>query len=267
MAVPPPEDSARAFFAFHLKRLREQRKLSQPDLGKLVHASPSLISAIENCSRTPGLILSKALDAALGVPRFFEALHPRLLEETGLPAGFTEFADAEAEANMLKMYENFVITGLFQIEEYARVVLQANERPDKLDHLVATRVERQELLHVEDPPMVIALLDEFAVRRPFGGRGVMEKQYTHLLHLAQKPKVSLHVVPADAEICPEGAFEILSFSENPPVGYVESAGGRGQLIDMGRHVAQLDVLFETIRNKALSAADSERFIHDLLEAL
>ncbi|MEO3786352.1 helix-turn-helix transcriptional regulator [Actinocorallia sp. B10E7] len=267
MAAPPPEESARAFFAFHLKRLREQRKLSQVSLGKAVHASPSLISSIENCTRTPSLSITKALDRFLGVPQFFEALHPRIIEETGLPVGFAELTDAEGEASTIKLYENFVVTGLFQIEEYARAVLQAAERPDKLEFLVAARMERKELLCREEAPMIIALLDEFAVRRLFGDQEVMAKQYLHLLHLAQEPRIALHIVPADSGLCPEGAFKILHFPESPAIGYAESVGGQGHLIETRRHVAHLDVLFEMIRNKALSGIDSERMVRDLLEAL
>ncbi|GAA2738005.1 helix-turn-helix transcriptional regulator [Actinocorallia aurantiaca] len=265
MTLPEPRESARGMYAFHLKRLREEHGLSQPALGKKVHVSASLISGIENCTRTPSPKLSAAFDAYFGIPEFFTALQPRVVEEIGLPAGFLEYTDVEAEANMIKLYENFVIHGLLQTEEYARSVLSAGNRPDKIDRLVATRVERQAILYREEPPMLIALLDEFALHRPFGGREVMRRQYEHLLKLAAEPRVALHMVPGDAELCPEGAFAILTSSESPPMGYVESAGRKGLLIEAGQHLAELEVLFELIRNKALSDTDTERMIRDLME--
>lgn len=267
MPAPQPEESARAFFAFHLKRLREEAGLSQPALGAEVHVSGSLISGIENCTRTPSLELCKALDRFFGVPMFFEALYPRVIEETGLPAGFPEFADAEGTAGVIKLYESFAITGLFQTEDYARAVLRAGQQPDKLERLVAARMERQEVLRREDPPVIVALLDASAIRRWFGDREVMRKQLEHLLQLAQEPNILIHVVPDHAQVCPEGSFTILSSPGEPDTGYAESAGGRGRLIDNSEYVAELGILFELIRSKALNAEDSATFIRTVLENL
>jgi len=265
MTLPEPRESARGMYAFHLKRLREEHGLSQPALGKKVHVSASLISGIENCTRTPSPKLSAAFDAYFGIPEFFTALQPRVVEEIGLPAGFPEYTDAEADAEVMRFYDNFVINGLFQQEDYARAVLQAAERPEKLERLIAARMARQEILSRKNPPMVITLIDELVLRRPFGDAEVMRKQYEHLLQLADEQKIALHVVPADSGFCPEGAFSILSFLDSPDIGYVESAGGKGQFIEAGQHLSDLAVLYELIRNKALSDTDTVRLIRDLLE--
>lgn len=267
MPVPQPEESARAFFAFHLKRLREGADLSQPALGARVHVSGSLVSGIETCTRTPGFKLCQAMDRTLGVPMFFEALYPRVIEETGLPAGFPEYTDAEAHAGVIRQYHNFVIAGLFQIEEYARAVLRAGQPAGKLERLVAARMERQEILRCENPPVITSLVDASAVRRWFGDREIMRKQLEHLLQLADEHNIHIHVIPDHAQVCPEGSFILLSSPGEPDLAYAESAGGRGQLIDNSAHVAELGVLFELIRSKALSAEDSENFIRHVMENL
>jgi hypothetical protein len=216
-------------------------------------------------TRTPTVAVAQGLDSHFGIPHFFSPLILRIVEETGLPAGFAEFADTEAQANVIRLYENFVVTGLFQNEDYARAVLRAAERPDKLESQVQTRMARQGLLRRDNPPMVIALIDECALRRPFGGPEVMRKQYEHLLALIQDQKIALQIVPADAGICPEAAFELLSIEGSHTIGYAEVAGGRGHLIEDDAHVAELEVLFELIRRKAMSAAESEQMTRDLLE--
>jgi uncharacterized protein DUF5753 len=207
------------------------------------------------------------LDKLFEQPMFFEALYPRMIEETGLPAGFPEYADAEAEATVNKQYENFVITGLLQTEDYARALLRAGQRPEKLERLVAARMQRQDVLKREDPPVLIAVLDVAAVRRSFGGREVMKTQMKHLLNRAQEPNIQIHVVPDDAEICPEAPFALLGFPGEPDVAYSEMAGGRGILIDDSAYVAELGILFELIRSKALNAEDSATFIQTALEHL
>lgn len=168
---------------------------------------------------------------------------------------------------MIKQYENFVITGLLQNEDYARAVLRAGQRPDKLERLVAARMERQELLKRPDPPVIVAVLDAAAVRRSFGGRDVMKAQLDHLLTTGQEPNIHIHVVPDDAEVCPEAPFALLGFPGEPDVGYSELAGGRGILIDDSAYVAELGILFELIRSKALNAEDSAAFIRKVLENL
>lgn len=267
MVPPKPEESAQGFYAFHLRRHRERAGQSQPALGAQVHISGSLVSGIETCTRRPTLRLSQGLDRFFGLEMFFEGLFPRLLEESGLPAGFAEYAEAEARACMIKLYENFMITGLLQTDAYARAVLRAGQKADKLERLVAARMERQEILRREEPPWIVALLDEAAIRRVVGGRDVMREQLQHLLDTGQEPGVTIHIVPANAPVYPEGSFKILSFPVESDTGYVESAGGIGRLIEPGTHVAELAVLFELIRSVALPAAESEKLIRDILEGL
>ncbi|GAA4231274.1 hypothetical protein GCM10022254_28000 [Actinomadura meridiana] len=262
-----PSESARAFFAYHLKRYREGKGWSQPALGAKVNISGSLVSGIELCTRRPTFKVCQKLDEVFGLDQFFEALYPRVIEETGLPAGFPEFVDAEAAAGMMKKYENFAITGLFHTEDYARAILRVFQPPEKLEQLLAERMQRQEILYRENPPVIVALLDASALRRRFGGQEVMHVQLQHLLDLAALPHIHIHVVPEDAELFPEGSFTILCSPGAPDSAYAEMACGRGRLIDDDGYVADLGVLFELIRSKALNAEDSQAAIRKALEEL
>ncbi|MFV2177451.1 Scr1 family TA system antitoxin-like transcriptional regulator [Actinomadura sp. LOL_016] len=267
MSAPIPSESVRAFFAFHLKQIREGKGWSQPELGTRVHISGTLVAGIEACSRRPTRKLSRTLDEAFGLEQFFEALHPRIVEEAGLPPGFAEFTEAEAEAGVIKIYDNFVIADLFQTEEYARAVLRAGRPPNKVERLVAARAERQEILRQDSPPMVVALLDSSTLRRPFGGREVMRAQLEHLLTLAELPHVQVHMVPEDAALSPGGAFTLLSSASEPDRAYAESAGACGRLVDDAACVTELDQLLDVIKSKALNVEDSQVAVLKALEEL
>jgi hypothetical protein len=71
------------------------------------------------------------------------------------------------------MWELVVVPGIFQTPEYARALLTAGRptaRPEVIDDLVAARIERQEILSRERPPVVWAVIDESALRREIGGK-------------------------------------------------------------------------------------------------
>jgi hypothetical protein len=261
-------ESARALYAVILKHMRKiNGRVSQDKLALSVHSSQSVISGIEDCTRTPGPGLSQAIDAFFGLPKIFEAIQIRIVEETGLPPGFPEYADMEAEATVIQVYENFVIPGLFQTPAFARGVIQTGPWAGKVETLLARRLERQEALRKERPPLIVVLIDEYAVRRSVCHKDVMREQYAHLLELVQSPMIALCVVPADSGLCPPGPFYILELPDRPAVGYVENATGQGALIEGGQALTDLKVQFEMIRNKALSDTESERMIRDLLENL
>lgn len=264
-----PTSSARAFYAVQLRRLRAAAGLTQPELGghPAVVVSGKLIGAVENLYRPPTLRLSLGLDRALGLDQFFEGVHAAIKRESGLPTGFFEYLEYEALASMIKSYDNFLINGLLQTEDYARAVMRAGRRDDRLEELVATRLERQRILEREDPPWLVVLLDASAIRRVVGDGEVMRGQLQHLLDMARRPAITVQVVPDGAQVFPEGAFKLLSLPDEPDVGYVEHVAGRGEIIEPGGQVGELDVVYELIRSVALPAADSERLIRTVLEEL
>jgi hypothetical protein len=97
-------------------------------------------------------------------------------------------------------YDTHLIHGLLQTPDYARGLLR-RARPELLDHeidqLVEWRMRRQDVLTRYDPhPLVlVAIMDEAALRRAIGGADVMRAQLEHLLTSASEPNVTLHVMP------------------------------------------------------------------------
>jgi Domain of unknown function (DUF5753) len=262
-----PKSSARAFYAVQLKRLRTERRLTQAELGghPAVMVSDKLIGHVENCYRPPTRRLSKGLDKAFDICEFFEGLYAAIKRESGPAPSFWEYEEYEGMASSIKTYQNFLIPGVLQTEDYIRAVVAAGQRADAVDQLVATRMARQEILRRDDPPWLVALLDESVVHRTVGARDLMRRQLEYLLTTMHEPNISLRIVPAGAPIYPSGSFNLLNFHEEPALAYVESVGGHGQLIEPGRQVGAIEVLFDQISAVALPVADSEKLIRAVLE--
>jgi Domain of unknown function (DUF5753) len=100
--------------------------------------------------------------------------------------------------------EHVVIHGLLQTEEYAALVIR--EYNDELhagqqaDRRVELRMKRQELLARPQPPELIILHDESALRRCVGSPAVMRRQLRHLAELADRPSITLEVIPFSAGV-------------------------------------------------------------------
>lgn len=65
----------------------------------------------------------------------------------------------------------------------------------EIDRRVALRLERQKVLVSERAPQFHAVLDEAALRRPYGDRAVMREQLKHLIEISEQPNVTLQVMP------------------------------------------------------------------------
>nr|WP_231933747.1 DUF5753 domain-containing protein [Micromonospora coxensis] len=86
---------------------------------------------------------------------------------------------------------------------YARATLAGGRfTTEEVDRLVTARLERQAVLHREQPPQLIAVVDETVLRRPVLDQpGLMAEQLDHLAELAQREHIQVHVVPTDAGMC------------------------------------------------------------------
>lgn len=262
-----PKSSARAFYAVQLRRVRTEAGMTQPDVGghPAVMVSGKLIGAVENLYRAPTRRLSTGLDQAFGLEEFFQGMYAAIKRESGVPADFWEYAEYEGLASSIKVYENFLVTGLLQTEEYAREVLRTRQREDRLGELVAARMERQEILRRDDPPWVVVLLDESVIRRVVGGPEVMRAQLERLLAAMREPNITIRIVPFGAPVYPATPFAVLGFPTRPDVGYVAGTNGLGQVIEPGDQVGGLGVEFDRVGSVALPVADSEKLIRTVLE--
>ncbi|MFG2023814.1 helix-turn-helix domain-containing protein [Streptomyces sp. NPDC048825] len=134
-----------------------------------------------------------------------------------LPQGLLDIAELEAHAVRMRAAYSMHIPGLLQTSDHAfaifRVVI-----PQLPEHEVALRlahrVERQHVLDGDNPPELVAIVHEAALRMRFGGREVARAQLDHLLKKSEQPNITLLVIPFEAGAFP-GAGQTVLYAEGP----------------------------------------------------
>jgi len=266
VATTGRDDPDRRLFADQLRAMREQRGWSRDELGEMIGHTGSTIANIETAYRAPTPDQAKGLDAAFKLPGFFERLEARL---HGLPfsAGFREFATYEVEALVLRIFENLIVTGLFQTEDYARAILETHPgvTPEQVEERLAGRMDRQKILTRETPPppRMWVLLDESVLHREIGSRKIMEGQLRHLLELSKLPEVTIQILTERTHCGLHGAFSI---AETPTrrVAYIETIAD-GTTSEDPSVVIDLELRFDVLRTEALRGRESIAMLERILE--
>ncbi|MEV4253793.1 DUF5753 domain-containing protein [Spirillospora sp. NPDC049652] len=184
-----------------------------------------------------------------------------------LPPGFPQYLRIEGEALVIHKFEAMQVSGLFQTPEYAFEVLRRERTEEEARQLVSTRMARQEALEGDDAVHVVVVFDEFALRRTVGNSEVMRGQIQHLINMAMRPDVTLQIVPQQqgAYAGDMGSFTLLELADGEIVAYEEGHVG-GQLFRSRDAVRSFGVRFDLIRGAALSADDSLKLLHEILES-
>lgn len=259
-----PSASPLDYYGSELRRLREEAGLKQQQLGDIVFCTASLIGQIETAKKVPTREFSERLDAALMTGGLFSRLVGLVLKSQ-LPTWFQPYAELEATATYISTYQAQLVYGLLQTEEYARVVLSV-DHPDKLDEMVAARMERQRILEREHPPVVCVVLDEAVLHRELGGTEVMRNQLAHLLGFLGHPWVQVQVLPFEAgqHTGLLGSFNLLRFEDDPDICYTESYDS-GHMTANSRAIRERSVGYARLQATALSREDSAALIARVME--
>ena len=262
-----------------LRRLREEAHVTIDVVADRLGCSPSKVSRIEtgHTSATPRDVQSmldvygiNGMESESLVQIAREARqkgwwHPYSAVLVGAYVGF------EAAARSIRAYEQQVIPGLLQSEEYALAMIRAarsGDAPSEIDRRVHVRMARQSLLTQDDPIDLWVVLDEAVLSRPVGGDEVMRAQLVRLLEAAVLPNVTLQVLPfsAGAHAGMDGTFAILDFpeAEDHNVVYAENATG-GLFLEKSDELDKYGSIFDTIRATALTPEESTEMIAMLVE--
>jgi transcriptional regulator with XRE-family HTH domain len=224
--------------AAELRRLRENAAMSGAEVALRLGMSPSKVSRLE--TGNSGLQVEDVA-ALLGLYQVPATRREELIDlvrrgeergwwqrqGAGLPELWRSLMDFEATATRIQNFEPLVVPGLLQTAEYSRATIRgadATLSETELDNLVASRMARQALLTRGAAPQFLAVLDEGALRRPVGGPGVLHRQLQHLVSVAERPNVTLRVVPlaAGAHAGLSGPFVILEFNGEASLVFVEN---------------------------------------------
>ncbi|MFE2072710.1 DUF5753 domain-containing protein [Streptomyces misionensis] len=254
--------------ARQLKLWRETAGLTQPEFGALIGYGEELVSSVERRRRIPRPEYLDAADEALGANGRISAMKADL-EEARYPKKVRDLKKLEADAVELCAYNNSVIHGLLQTEEYARAVLGARRPPftaDQLEQQVAARMARQEIVNDTTARPVFSFVQcESTLRRLIGGKMVMRGQLERLLGVAELRNVDLQVLPLSREENSglDGPFRLLSLKDGTTVGHTEVLH-ISRVIAEPKEVQVLNIQYGIIRAQALSPRESMALIEKVL---
>ena len=172
------------------------------------------------------------------------------------------YVGLEDEAASISDYNSDLVSGLLQVEGYARAILRAHVPPfddATIEQRVEARIKRQAVLTQDGGPLFDCILDEGALRHPIGGPAVMRAQLERIIERASLPKVTFQVIPLDTGAHPglDSTFVILGF-KTPMVNdvvYVEGQVGNIYLEDVA-DVERYRQVFSRLQSIALSPEDS-----------
>ena len=124
----------------------------------------------------------------------------------------------EDGAKSLFTYQNQLVHGLMQTDDYAAAAIRAAQPAASADEVqcqIAARATRQALLTAANPLQVWAVLDEAVLRRHVGGPTPCGRSWTVSGRLQRSPNVTLEVLPFDAgaHASMGTSFEPLQFPE------------------------------------------------------
>jgi transcriptional regulator with XRE-family HTH domain len=230
-----------------LRRARNTAKLTQRQVADALEWSPSKVIRIESGQVGISVTDLRALAGLYGVhdPAVLGELEtlargsrrqPFADYRDMIPADTIKYFGYEASASLIRQVQPLVLPGLLQTEDYTRALLRAyGTEAAAIDRVVDSRRERQALFDRAEPPQIFTVLDEAVLRRRVGGTAVMTRQLEHLVALAERPHVTIQVVPFDvgAYEAIQGPFIHLEFPDvsDPDVVFLDGQQGSATFID------------------------------------
>ncbi|MDV6012448.1 helix-turn-helix transcriptional regulator [Haloechinothrix sp. LS1_15] len=271
MSDKPSASRARALAA-ELRDLRRQAKLSTRDAAERIGVSSASLNRSELGTRMPSPEEVSALLAVYGVTglareqalQLARSANPSGWWETGgsaLPKQLPTLITFESQATGITEFQPLVVPGLLQTHGYMRAVMEASGVPDAdADARVAARAGRQTVLTRKRPPRYLAIIDEAALRRPFGGRAVMAEQLNRIIELAALPNLTVQVIPFDRGGYPiYGPYALLQFAKAPDIVHLEHKQASG-FLDQPEDTAPFQPLTDTLKAAALDPAATSEFL-------
>lgn len=273
----------RMLLGSQLRRLRETRGITREAAGYAIRASESKISRmelgrvsfksrdVEDLLTLYGVTEEGERNALLSLAHQANVAGWWHSYTDVLPTWFPTYVGLEGSASLIRSYEVQFVHGLLQTEAYAHAVVRRGMRDASdadVDRRVALRLERQKYLVSESAPDFHVVLDEAALRRPYGDREVMRGQLQHLIDMSERPNIRLQVMPFSygGHAGESGAFTILSFPESDlsDVVYMEQLSS-ALYLDKPEDVAQYDKALRELQQESPDPTESRDLLRGLLQ--
>ncbi|TYB49243.1 helix-turn-helix domain-containing protein [Actinomadura chibensis] len=257
-----PSSGPLDLFGSEVRRYRQLAELSLAQLADKIPFAASTIGEVERGETGCDRVFAEECDRVLDTREALAHLHDGLFDgrSAAFPKWFEDWPDVELQAEVLRIYEPIVVTGLLQTPSIAEILLYGDQAK------VAGRLERQAILLREEPPppRVVYVLPERVLRSRTGSAEVMREQLLHLAD-AVSPSVSVQVIP-DGEPHPgnSGAFMIATLPSGEQAAYTEGEP-HGIMRDSRSDLEKLNRRFTDISTYALPASMSVALIREIAE--
>lgn len=177
----------------------------------------------------------------------------------------------EQAATEIRAHELCVVYGLLQTPDYAGAIARSVGTAPTSDEYVERNIDqrrhRQKRVlegHVE----LTVMQPEAALRSRLGDGQVMAEQLRHLVEMAQRPNITIQVVPFSAGQYEAQRIGIFSLNTLPwaavPTVDLDAYGGI-RLIDNAEEVRYFQAAFDQARRVALAPKTSIEFMEQLAE--
>lgn len=273
----------RMLLGSQLRRLREARGITREAAGYSIRASESKISRmelgrvsfktrdVEDLLTLYGITDEQERASLLSLAREANVAGWWHSYSDVLPSWFPTYVGLEGAASLIRAYEVQFVHGLLQTEAYARAVVRRGMKGASaadIEKRVALRLERQKYLLDDGAPEFHIVLDEAALRRPYGDREVMRGQLQHLIEISQRPNVRLQIMPFSfgGHSGESGAFTILSFPESDlsDVVYLEQLTS-ALYLDKHEDVTQYEKALKELQQDSPGPDESRDLLRGLLQ--
>jgi hypothetical protein len=254
--LPPPTDAARRLPSAINEQDDIDRALDKADVilieqaAQLAHMARDLQAAEPAPGRYPRLIVSEA--GASGIVteanNFADsAVYSMDVDRVGSAPSAVDIYALESAATLIRTYEAELIPKLLQCPEYADAFAATNpwQGTSEYSCLIEQHRARHEIMSRTDAPRLWAVIDEAALHRRIGDPWVMKAQLEYLIEQADRPNVTVQVLPYSAAPVQGGAFTLfcLGKTDLPDLVWVDRLSSMGCLTradDVSRYTEAFD---------------------------
>lgn len=264
-----------------LRQYRELARLSCAKVGEALNWSANTISRLERGLRPETTAEEvSAILAAIGVMGEDRDRLMRMAKGyreqgwwEGNKADLTDQARTylkfEARATKIVDVEPLLVPGLLQTADYCRALMAAfGIEMREVEGRIARRLGRQAILTRPDPPEFVFIVSELMLRQPVGGPSVMARQVRRMIEDAERPRVSVLVIPASVAAHPglRGPYAVLEFAEEPTVVFIEGRMS-GMFPENPAEIEAYRLAAERLADLASSKRESIGLLHTIAEDL
>ncbi|MEU0125143.1 helix-turn-helix transcriptional regulator [Streptomyces albidoflavus] len=249
--------------------LRRANGLTQLQLADEAKVGEDTLASVEQGRRPLKVDLARRLDTVLKSDGVLATTAAKLPNREKYPAFVQDYVEQEQKALTLLWYENHVIPGLLQTPDYVEQIyanLHPPISPEATEAAIRARLDRQNLLRRECPPVMNFIIEESVLQRHLGSPDLLRRQVRHLRECADLPFLSIQVMPteADAHAGLAGPLVLLETPDHDHLAYVEGQHN-GLLIDDLDEVSAYQQRYGMLRSQALSPHKTKSLLTKLLE--